>query len=255
VTLGPWLSAAGIGAVLPPLMAASSAQVRSGRWRPESARKFLHVALGTTALSFPWTIGAPGPVVSLSVLVMLWLLAVRRDGRLRSRFGDAVHAVERPSLGEFHFTSAIALAYLAAHGRPLHYCLPLAILVFADTAAALVGASPGARRHPLGGAGKTWEGSLAFFLTAAVAALVALSVASVPLPLPVVALALLIALDATLLELFGPRGSDNLLIPLGVLALLAALECSVVATVLLHLLGTAAAMAVRARQLRMTPQS
>jgi phytol kinase len=255
VTLGPWLSAAGIGASLPMLMAASSAQVRNGRWRPEGARKFLHVVLGSTALSFPWTIGAPGPVVLLSALVMIWLLVVRRAGGLRARFGAAVHAVERPSLGEFYFAGAIALAYLAAQGRPLRYCLALAILVFADSAAALVGASPGARRHPLGRAGKTWEGSLAFFVTAAVAALVALSFASVRPPLPAVALALLVALDATLLELFGPRGSDNLLVPLGVLALLAALDYSVVATVLLHVLGAALAMALRARQQRMAPQS
>jgi len=64
----------------------------------------------------------------------------------------------------------------------------------------------------------------------------------------------LVALDATLLELFGPRGTDNLLVPLGVLALLAALEHSVAATVLLHVLGAAAALVVRARQLRMAPQ-
>ena len=254
MTLGPWLSAAGIGALLPLLMAAGSAQVRSGRWRPETARKFLHVALGSAALSFPWTIGAPGPVLLLAAFAMLWLLFVRRVDGLRARFGDAVHAVDRPSLGEFYYTGAIALGYLAARGRPLHYCLPLAILVFADTAAALVGAWPGARRHPLGGSGKTREGSLAFFFTAATAALATLSISSVSLPLPVVALALLIALDATLLELFGPHGTDNLLVPLGVLALLAALERSVAATVLLHVLGAAAALVVRARQLRVAPQ-
>lgn len=220
--------------VLPAALRGASFIARRGVWRAEAVRKTVHVTLGSVALSFPWTIGAAAGVLAVTLLAALWFLLVRRSEILAALFGAGIHGVGRASAGEIYFSAGVALTYVAARGEPLHYCLPLAILVFADSAAALIGGRPSARRHTLGSCGKTWAGSAAFFATALLIALAALSAERVAVPLPPPALAILIAFDATLLELCGRRGTDNVLIPVGVLVLLAGLERDLAATLLLH---------------------
>jgi len=221
-------------ALLPVALAGASLAARRAVWPAEATRKLVHVALGSVALSFPWTIGATQGVVAVTLLATVLFLWVRRSEVLGALFGACLHGVGRVSAGELYFTVGVALTYIAARGEPLHYCLPVAILVFADSAAALIGGRPHARRHPLGRTGKTWAGSAAFFATALMVAYAALSLERVAVPLPLLVLAIMIAFDATLLELCGRRGSDNILIPVGVLALLAGLERDFGGTLLLH---------------------
>jgi phytol kinase len=221
-------------ALLPAALAGASLAVRRRVWPAEVARKLVHVTLGSVALSFPWTIGATPGVMGVMLLAAGLFLRVRRSEPLGALFGACLHRVGRVSAGELYFSVGVALTYVAAGGEPLHYCLPVAILVFADSAAALIGGRPRARRHPLGRSGKTWAGSVAFFVTALLVAFAALTVEGVAVPLPPLVLAILIAFDATLLELCGRRGTDNILIPVGVLALLEGLERDLAGTLLLH---------------------
>jgi phosphatidylserine decarboxylase len=227
---------AGIAAVVglvPALTAAVSVLVRRGIWRAEAGRKSLHVALGAVALSLPWSVGSTRLVAAGAVIAALWFLAVRRVRRLHRYMAPALHGVARQTGGEFYFVAGVALTYLVARGDPLLYCLPVAILVFADSAAALVGSRVQSGRYLLGTRGKTWPGTGTFFAVALLVALLALAVfpARPTLSLPV---AFLIAADAALLELWGSRGTDNALIPLGVVTVLLALERSTSVTLAVH---------------------
>jgi phytol kinase len=241
-------------ALLPAALAGASMVARRGVWPAELARKLVHLTLGSVALSFPWTIGAAAGVMGVTLLAAVSFLSIRRSETLAALFGAGIQGVGRTSAGELYFTAAVALTYVAAGGEPLHYCLPLAILVFADSTAALVGTRPRARRHPLGGCGKTWAGSAAFFATAFLIALAAFTAERVTVPLPPLALAILMAFDATLLELCGRRGTDNILIPVGVLALLAGLEQDLAGTLLLHGVAVLACVLGYVRRQRVAAQ-
>jgi len=223
---------AGAGAVIglvPLLTAVTAVLVSRGLCTAEAGRKALHVGLGSAAISLPWTIGSAAAVVTGALLASLWFLGVRRIAALRRSLGPAIHGVERRSSGEFYFVAGVGLTYVIARGDALLYCLPVAILVFADSSAALVGQLPRSRRYPLGNSGKTWAGTAAFFAVSLFVSAVGLAVFPHP-ALPSMPLAFLVALNATLLELYGKRGADNVLIPLGVVTLLLGLQWNALAT-------------------------
>jgi phosphatidylserine decarboxylase len=230
---------AGVIGVIPALTAAVAWLVRRGLWPAEVGRKSLHVALGAVAISLPWTVGSSRLVVAGALVAALWFLAVRRVRVLQRYIGPAIHAVARPTAGEFYFVAGVALTYLIARGDPFLYCLPVAILVFADSAAALVGSRIRAGRYSLGTTGKTWPGTATFFAVALLVAWLAVAVFPAGLARLSIPLAFLIAADATLLEFFGSSGTDNALIPLGVIALLLGLERSIFGTVLVHAVALA----------------
>ena len=142
--------------------------------------------------------------------VILVILALRRGNPVTGE-------VARSGYGEFLMPLAIAVLFSVSRGQPpALYWLPLFLLVFADSLAALVGTELG--RHRYGS--KTIEGT-ATFLTLALAA--SLSV----LP-PGSALAL--ALSATALEHLSWRGLDNLSVPLGSYLLLSLLSGTPIGT-------------------------
>jgi phytol kinase len=232
-------STASVIGLVPALTGVVSVVVRRGIWSAEVGRKFLHLALGAAALSLPWTVGSARGVVVGGLIATLWFLAVRHVPTLSKHMGPAIHAVARTTRGEFYFVAGVALTYVVARGDPLLYCLPIAVLVFADSAAALVGSRVQRDCYRLGTSGKTWPGTGTFFAVALVVALIAVTAFRVRLPLPNTALAFLIAADATLLELCGRNGADNLLIPLGVFALLLGLDWSTAGTLAVHAVAVA----------------
>ena len=190
------------------------------RWHPEWQRKTLHVALGLTALTFPWLFDASWPVLTICAVGGLILLALRHVPYLRRHLGGTLHDVNRTSAGELLFALAIALLFALTPTTPVLYVLPLAILTVADTAAALVGAHWGKHHFGIPDGRKSWEGVAAF-------AVVSLGL-TVPLlrwltVLPwstLVLVALTVTLITTLVEAIAWHGLDNLLIPVsGYLAL------------------------------------
>jgi len=208
-----WIKMLLVAGLLVVSMGSLAAAVRHLGLAPEWGRKLLHVAMGSVTLSFPWLIGRPGPVLLLAVLSGAWLLAVRMSPRLSTHFGAALHGVARPSWGEIHFAAGTAVSYLLARGEALYFILPMALVTFADTAAAIAG-TRARHRHPIGIHDKTVEGCAAFFAVACVCATAALSVGTHSLA-QTFTMAVQLAFDATALELIGLRGADNLLIPIG----------------------------------------
>ncbi len=181
---------------------------------PECCRKLLHMGSGLLALSLPWLFQSAGPVLVLSAAALLGLVAIKRFAALRGLLGGVLDGVGRPSHGDLYFVAATGLLFLIAKGDPLLFALPMAILTFADSAAALVGRRCGRHRFLADGGTKTLEGSIAFFVTAFFSALVGLQVFADRGSGATLLLALILALLLTLVEAVAGGGADNFFIPL-----------------------------------------
>jgi len=169
------------------------------RATPERLRKAVHVAAGTTAFGFPVLFDEALPVWILVGSIAALLLARRRH--------VVTSEVARAGFGEIWMPLSIGVLFAVTRGQPAAaYALPLAFLVYADTAAALVGTRFG--RHPYGS--KTVEGTLAFFGVSLGAGLLVLPAG----------FAVILALAATALEHVSWQGLDNLAVPLGSYAVL-----------------------------------
>jgi phytol kinase len=189
---------------------------------PELARKLSHLGFGLITLSFPWIFHSAMPVIVVSAIAIVSLLALRYVPALRASVGEAVHGVDRSSLGDLYFPIAVTGLYLLAEGDWVLYTLPLLTLTLADAVAALIGVSYGRLKYDGTEGRKSIEGSLAFFLVAFLA---------IHLPLLLLtntgrAESLLIGLTfgvlVMLLEAVAWRGLDNLFIPFGGFLLLRA---------------------------------
>ncbi|MDH5286441.1 MAG: hypothetical protein OEX23_07375 [Betaproteobacteria bacterium] len=212
--IDPWLGIALVLATLGALLAILS---RTSARHPELARKSVHVGMGLAALTFPWLFAEPWPVLLLAGATIPAFVALRLAGPRRFAIGRTLHAVERQSLGEIHYALGTCAVFVLAAGDALLFCIPMLVLAFADAAAALVGTRIG-RRALVGD--KTLEGSAAFCAFAWCCTAAALSLVVPAPPAELVATAAFVAVVATAMEAIGPRGLDNLLVPLGTCAAL-----------------------------------
>lgn len=219
--MNPWAGIVGCLVLLILSMAALSAWRRRRRVSPEVVRKILHVEMGLVASAAPWAFDALWPVLVLAGLAALWFRAAESYGPLSRRFRGALGAARRRrSRGEFFFVGGILAAYVLSRGEPVYYCSAVAALTLADTAAALVGGQLG--RHTYGAARKTLEGSGAFLAVAFVCIAACVALLSADPAAPNLAPAATAAVTATLLEAGSRGGADNLLVPVGVVAVLRA---------------------------------
>lgn len=194
------------------------AQVRL-KLHPEVARKLMHVGVGLIALSFPWVftekVGA-WIVCGVAALVMVLLKFARP---LRRALGDAVHGVERASLGDLYFLGSVPALFTVAPGA-VYYAVPILVLTFADALAALIGVAYGRRRFAGADGPKSVEGSVAFFAVAFLAAHVPLLLFTDTGRLESLLVALLVGFLVMLLEAVAWEGIDNLFIPFGTFIIL-----------------------------------
>jgi phytol kinase len=208
---------------------------------PEWCRKLLHMGSGLLALGLPRWFQSAVPVMALSAASLLGLLALKRIPALHRGPGRIVDGVNRDSHGDLYFVAATGLLFLFSGGDPLFFSVPMVILTFADSAAALVGQRYGRHRFQSAGGTKSLEGSAAFFLTAVAGAYVGLHVLADTGPAEALLLGLLLALHLTLVEASASRGFDNLLIPLIGCLLLRVFLGSPAALLMLHLLAAISA--------------
>jgi phytol kinase len=224
--------AAGLAALLGALAWAG----RRLAWAPELRRKAAHIALGLGCAAFPWVFTSPAPVWTLAALACAGLALLRLRSARATTLGSALHDVARRSWGELVFPLAVALVFHASAGRWELYVPPLLVLALADAAGALVGRRFG--RHPLrmeGAQRKSLEGSLAVFAVAAPCVALPLALfAGWAWPLAL-AVALLAAGLAALVEGVAIEGLDNLFLPLLAFAVLARAEAWAPAGVLARL--------------------
>jgi phytol kinase len=199
-----------------------SAACRTGQLSPEAARKSLHVVLGLATLACPWIVDGPLPILVLAALVCAWFEAVRYLPGLRQRYGPVLFAVARQGRGETHFVIGAAACFVLADGSALFFCLPMAVLSLADSAAAMLGRRYGSRPGAIRYGSKSLAGSGAFFVIACVVSLVALTMAGWAAT-PSWTAALMLGGTTSLVEGLSRNGNDNLFVPLAAACLLQAL--------------------------------
>ena len=176
---------------------------RNKKLRPELGRKVSHVGSAIAVLTLPFFLTLR-QIAVIALAYTLIMLFTRSIGIWKS-----LYAVSRSSWGEVLFPAGVLAASFFATSVDNFMCA-VAIMGFADTAAALVGMKFGKKR--IAGTQKTFAGSLAFAL---VSTLILFTIQSASLPF-----ALVVIGAATLDELFSPFGTDNLTIPIVVVLLL-----------------------------------
>jgi dolichol kinase len=202
---------------------------------PELARKAIHISLGLYCLTFPWLFPTAWEVVATCTLAVAVFIAAR--GRLRSRIGEGLHAVDRVSYGEVLFAAAVALLFVLKDGHwitvndlgpppmgPVLYVLPLLMLTLCDAASAVVGSQYGRRTFRVERGRKSWEGVAVFVTSGWLLSLIVYLLLTDIDRREVILLAFVTAAFGALLEASSWRGLDNLFIPLGLYFLLANLS-------------------------------
>lgn len=195
------------------MMAALAILQRRRAIHPEWTRKLMHIGSGLIALSLPWLFTENWPVIVLTILAAGGMLALKRLRVLRSSLGTVTGSVVRPTLGEVWFPLGAGLVFVLADGNKLLYSIPILILTFADASAALIGIFYGRFRYSASEGPKTLEGSLVFFQTAFLSALIPILLFTNVGRAETLLIALLMALLAMLLDALAWWGLDNLLIP------------------------------------------
>ena len=148
------------GYLLPALAAswmAGLAALRRAGLAPEWCRKLLHMGCGSLALTLPWGVDSAPAVLALCAFATLMLAGVKCLPSWNRKLGGVMDGVGRGHRGGFYFAAAIGLVFAAAGDNRLLFCLPVAVLTFADAAAALAGRRWGSHRYPAGGAARRWR--------------------------------------------------------------------------------------------------
>ena len=216
--MNPFLGIALVLGALGVLMGVVRVLQQRGIVGAEMSRKLVHMGMGCVCLTFPWLFRTEWPVWLLAALAVVALGAVRLVPQLRDQFGSVLGGVGRASWGELYFPVGVAIVFALADGAPRFYCVPVAVLTFADTAGALVGQRWGRIRYAAVESTKSLEGSVAVWLVAWACVTGGLALFT-DLPWSYRWLAgLELGLFAMLVEAVSWRGLDNLLLPLATLA-------------------------------------
>lgn len=186
----------------------------SKKLTPETSRKIIHITMGCVALSFPYLFTHTLSVVCLGAVALGALLFMRHNKDLREGVGTALLGVTRKSFGEIYFVLSIVIVFVL-HQSVFEYLIPISVLTFADSAAALIGTSYGRINlaHSQEDA-KSGEGSVIFFIVAFICTLVPLQLMTEIGRAEVLVISFLIGMLAAMIELVSTNGNDNLLLPL-----------------------------------------
>lgn len=189
---------------------------RQGKIDTEVARKTVHISVSLVLATWPFFVSW-NTILIVEVVYLFAALAVRKFMPLSSQ-----HGIERRSWGEFFFSFGVIATILLGAQRWI-FVLAILHLGLADAVAALVGVKYGKKNsYKVLGQRKSIAGTAAFFAVSA--SLVALTFIFVPGYVTTATLVplLLLPFATTIAENIGVYGTDNLLIPLTVILLLAA---------------------------------
>jgi phytol kinase len=191
---------------------------RFGNPKPETTRKFVHMAGGLIALGFPLVFHSHWSVLILCVGFVTIIATTKKLGLL-----PCVHGVERQSEGGIYHPIAIYVCFLLASvlQQPVFYVLSILVLSVSDALAALIGKTYGFKLYCVEEDHKSFEGSIIFFLATFLIVQLGLLLYTPTGRLESVLIALLIAILVTAFEAISLGGADNLFIPLSVFFLLA----------------------------------
>ncbi|MEP0910578.1 SEC59/DGK1/VTE5 family protein [Leptolyngbya sp. GB1-A1] len=183
------------------------------RWEgadSEVVRKVVHIGAGNVIL-LAWWLQIPGWIgISASIAFSALMLLSYRLPIL-----PGINSVGRKSLGTFFYALSIGLLILLFwQQHPYYTVIGILIMTWGDGLAALVGQRLGQHPYELWGMKKSWEGSLTMAgVSYIICSLVLLGIQGNHWQ--TWAIALMVAVAATLLEAFSKLGIDNLTVPLG----------------------------------------
>lgn len=185
--------------------------------RGEAARKSVHLVIGSFVAFWPYFMDFRAiQAISLAFLVVVLL------SQKYSIF-NAIHGVGRKTWGEVLFAVGVGLAATLTTSKGI-FTAAILHLSLADGLAGIIGCSLGKNNsYKVGSQTKSLAGSFAFWLASF--SIIALTVSLDP-SLGAVALPLLfwLPLMATFTENIGIWGTDNVLVPLLIIAALSSLQ-------------------------------
>lgn len=179
--------------------------------KANSTRQIVHLSSGLLTLSFPFLLVSHWMVLLLTLSFLLILVGSKFLNMLPS-----INGVKRKSVGSWLFPIAVYISFLAQEEFGLYrvFFVIMAILAVADPIAAAVGSRYGKQQTKGLLKGKSYIGTTVFFVSAGISLWLLNTGFSLSLPTWVVFLTISVA---TLAELLGKNGWDNLTIPLSII--------------------------------------
>ncbi len=187
----------------------------------ELKRKSFHVSMGIVMLSFPYIFKSTYSVGVLGIIALIIMVILKRT-KLKNSIGTVLYSVNRESLGEVFFIIAVFSIFFLSKGDKVLYSIPILVLTFADSTAALIGKNYGKNNlAEFSEDSKSIEGSFMFFIVAFMATLVPLLLWTEVGREETLIISTIVGFNAALIEMISHTGNDNLLIPLTTYAFVA----------------------------------
>lgn len=187
----------------------------------EITRKFAHFTGTLSTITFPYLFESHWYVLILGVIFFIVLFISRNHTYLKS-----IHDIDRKSLGSYLLPVAIYLTFLVSEllDNQFLFILPILVLAICDPIAGILGINLQQYNHKIKlfnwKLNKTWLGSLSFFVSCLIISIIAFYFNQEGFTFKALWLSLIIATVSTLTEMLSWRGTDNLVIPMSVLAVL-----------------------------------
>lgn len=176
----------------------------------EFSRKFIHVTVGSIVATWPFYLSWN----EIRLLSVAFLLVVGISKYLH--VFRALHSVQRPTWGELYFAIAVGAVTFITQ-EPWIYMAALLQMSLADGFAGVLGVRFGKQSYLVFGHRKSFVGSLTFFVVSlGILMFFEQMTGTGRSPLFYTGIAAL----ATMIENFGVKGLDNLLVPVLVASLL-----------------------------------
>lgn len=215
ILLGPVVGLGGVAAIL---LASEFLWSTNIFKKAETPRKIVHILTGIyiafwpLIMSFAW-------IQALSLLLFLAVFASKKYHIFRS-----VHSVNRPTYGELLFPLGVLVAATFAQSGWV-YMVAVLHLSIADGLAALVGVHYGSKYgYKVFGQPKTYIGTGVFYVTSLVLIAATMLIDPASYGENVLLVMFLLPLATTFIENIAIYGTDNLLVPVVVIAILGSLR-------------------------------
>ncbi len=176
--------------------------------RGESARKFVHIGVGTFVAFWPYFL--TWREIEFMSLAFLAVIIIS----MQQHIFHAVHSVNRRTWGELFFPIGIGVTALLTP-EPIVFTAAILHLSLADGLAAIVGTKYGIiHKYSIRNYTKTLVGTLMFFTLSLTIVTGTVILSGTVLTWPLVPLLIWLPLAATAIENLAVAGTDNLFVPL-----------------------------------------
>lgn len=216
--------ATGIGGIA--LLLVCEGLIRKKHLKGENARKLVHICVAIYASTWAFYLNSRWIAFISVILVGAVIVAQKYD------FMESMHTVRRVTYGEIWYPLGIGVSAIL-FTNPYIYALAVLHMGLADGLAAVVGVGMGknAKRFHVLKQTKSVAGTLVFITTSFIMYFAYWVVwSSVPIFEYSIVNAVVISLSSAVIvatvEIFAPRGSDNILVPMsaGILAVLPTIQ-------------------------------